>query len=111
MDNELLRDLLQASRAIYDEAVGEVNAEARAEIDRALREAAIWACEESDRNPSVPMDAICERAEEKATECILKIRALASCKIRMLLFQLQCREKNIRTFVERRERVAAEPNG
>jgi hypothetical protein len=104
MDTELLRDLLQANRQVFDELAEQVQARAHEAIEQTMLDAAVWA----DGLGLPDADTLLE-AERETRRRITTIRTMAMSEIRLLLRELQLRAKGIRAFVERRSGPAQDP--
>jgi len=103
MARDLLRDLLIVNRRFFDEAVATVQAQANHDIDRALRDASLWAYGEASRRPKSELQQINLEAHEQAERSITEIQTAAAEKIAILKTQLHEREGSIRKHCDRRK--------
>ncbi len=103
MPSDLLRDLLIVNRRFFDEAIATVQAQANHDIDRALRDASLWAYREASRRPKSELQQINEEAQNRAERNIAEIQTAAAEKIAILKTQLYEREGSIRKHCDRRK--------
>ena len=106
MPSDLLRDLLIVNRRIFDQAVATIQAQANHDIDRALRDASLWAYREASRRPKSELQQINEEAQKQAERSIAEIQTAAAAQTDTLKTQLHERERSIRGYCDQRE----EPN-
>jgi hypothetical protein len=103
MASDLLRDLLIVNRRIFDEAIASVQLQANHDIDRALRDASLWAYREASRCPKSELQQINHEAQSRAERSIAEIQTDAAEQIVALKTQLHEREQRIRAHCDRRE--------
>jgi hypothetical protein len=103
MPDELLRDLLIVNRRLFDEAIAAVRAQANYDIDRALRDASLWAYREANRRPKDELQQINAEAQERADRSIAEIQTSAADKVAILNTHLHERERSIREHCEQHE--------
>jgi hypothetical protein len=105
MASELFRDLVIVNRRLFDEAVASVRAQASYDVDRALREASLWAYRQANCRPKDELQKINAEAHERAERQVMEIQTAAAEKIDILKTVLRERERSIRGFCDQRDRV------